>query len=90
MQNFRKRSHSDREKDARFIVRALEKYRDRADHVRCACLPDKYLKQIAAPVLDHAAGSSSSKVYVDALAKCFKTSPSTLAHTRASVRQCEY
>jgi hypothetical protein len=87
MQNFRKRSHSDREKDLRFIGRALEKYLHRADYVRCACLPDKYLKQIAATVLDHPRDASRSKVCTDALAKVFRISPSTLTHVRADIKK---
>jgi hypothetical protein len=87
MQSFRKRSHPEEEKDAFFIKRALGKYLDRADCVRCACLPDELLKTIAATVLCYSPDASRSEVYVDALAKSFRISSSTLTHVRASIKK---
>jgi hypothetical protein len=84
MQHFHKRPHSLREKESLRIDRALEKYLEREDCVRCKCLPDKYLKTIAATGLEQP-NAPRSIVTDDALARCFGTSSSTLIHVRASI-----
>jgi hypothetical protein len=83
MQNFRNRSHSDRQTDAVFIKRAVKKYRERPEYVHCECLPEEYLEQVAATVLDRHHDAPRSVVYAEALARSFGISLSTLDHVRA-------